>query len=255
MGIFGKLFNRNSGQKNDNGNIDSLSIIALSKALYPILPRSDYIEETSPLFSIFKMRCEQSTDPIDFSREFLVEVEQFLKNHTEFDFPYYWLGSHYLVSGQHKKAEAVIYKGINSAEDRSLLATLMGNLRLQQSNPIAIGWAMQACLLASIEFAPYKLCSVVAKSAGNESLYWRLRNAGDVISTAYSPTDEREMQKLVEKSSMVEIQQALLNFEDGMDNYLPLDNDIPKEKPDRDVFLSIEREYIQNACNKLFRQV
>ena len=254
MGIFGKLFKNNFGHEDKDDYFQSLSIVDLSKPIFSILPRLDYIEETSPLYPLFKMRCEQSANPLNYSKEFLKKAESFIQNHPEFDFLYYWLATHQIVSGQYKKADAVLNRGINNAEDRSLLATQMGDLKLRQSDPIAIGWSIQACLLATIEFAPYKSCSVVAKSTSNESLYWRLRNAGDVISTLYSPTDEGEMQELVGKTSMDDLQEALAIFEEGMDKYLPMDSDIPKEKSARDIFLSIEREYIQNACDKLFRK-
>ena len=233
-----------------------LSLLDLGKPLFPIVAYTDLEreKENSPLSPLLKMRASPTFDSRKPSQEFLNEAERLIRHYPQFDIPYYWLASYYIVLGQYAKAEALLQYGMNNVSNRSLLATVTGTLELRQSRPIAIGWFMQACLLATIEFMPYRLCAVVAEAVGNEAFYWRLRNAAEIMSTKYSPSDENEITNLVGLADKEELLQALKIFESNMQDFLPGDSDIPKEKKKREVFLSIKQDYLRKARAQLLRK-
>lgn len=233
-----------------------LSLLDLSKPLFPIVAYADLErgKENSPLSPLLKMRASPTFDSRNPSQEFLNEAERLIRHYPQFDIPYYWLASYYILLGQYAKAEALLQYGMDNVSNRSLLATVMGTLELRQSRPVAIGWFMQACLLATIEFMPYRLCAVVAEAVGDEVLYWRLRNAAEIMSTKYSPSDENEIRNLVGLADKDELLQALRIFESNIRDFLPGDSDIPKQKQKRDVFLAIKQDYLRKARLQLLRK-
>lgn len=236
-------------------NVDNLSIFDLSEPLFPVVPTPFYLEEDSPLNPIYDMRGGAGIDLHNPSREYLVKIEELIKEYPHHNLPYYWLAEPYIVQSQYKKAAEIIKEGFLKVANRSLLAFTMGTINLRQSNPIAIGWYMQSCLLATNEFIPYILCAVVAQIIGDDRLYWRLLNAGDVIEIGKRvPADEEKIKILTRQANNEELSQALKRFESNMNGFLPKDTDIPKDSMSRDVFLWKEvNDYVVDTRLKLLR--
>jgi len=224
--ILGKKKNEGIMKKVD---VENISIIDLCAPLFQVVPTPFYLEEDSPLKHIWDMRMNIDFDYQNPSPKYKAVLEKLIKKYSHEEKLYYWLAEPYIERGQYKKAMDIIKDGFSKVDNRCLLANTMGNIYLLQSNPIAIGWYMQSCLLATIQFLTYKYCAVVAKEIGNENLYWRLRNAGDVIDTKFSPDNEEKIRILTHLANKGELTRALKIFETNMDEFLPKAEDIPKD--------------------------
>ena len=110
-----------------------------------------------------------------------------------------------------------------------MLCLLMGNVRLAERDPIAVGWYMQACLLASPDWVPYLMASYAAEALGVPRLARRCLNACDVINRHMPrlPESEKIIPDLLEKADRSAFRLAMRNFETAMDPYLPAPDALP----------------------------
>ena len=158
-----------------------------------------------------------------------------------------------MVKEQYDEAMTILCEGFNKADYRGNLAYFIGVTYLLQHKVQSIGWHMQACLLASTTSFAYKNLAMAAQEIGMERLYWRLKNAGDVIDTKHIPMYEEEMRLVtrVANKDKLQIKEEFKNFENEMNLYLPGEDDIPKDVEKRENYLLIEQSYLIRANMKL----
>jgi hypothetical protein len=135
------------------------------------------------------------------------------------------------------EAADLIQRGLESCNRKDRLCELMGNIRLNERNPVGIGWCMQACVLASPSWVPYLLVSYAAQALGLEKLAWRSLNACDVVDTGMKRIDrlEADIRVLAGGAARSELLAAMKNFETVMDPYLPSPDALPHDQHSRSV--------------------
>lgn len=138
--------------------------------------------------------------------------------------------AHTLMSSRRfPEAAAIISDGLCRCHRKDMLCLLMGNVKLAERDPIAVGWYMQACLLASPDWVPYLMTSYAAEALGIPRLARRCLNACDVINRrmARLPESEKIIPDLLEKADRSAFRLAMRNFETAMDPYLPASDALP----------------------------
>lgn len=154
----------------------------------------------------------------------------------------------YSLMSSHRftEAAALISDGLIRCQRKDKLCLLMGNTRLAERDPIAVGWYMQACLLASPEWVPYLMVSYAAEALDLPRLARRCLNACDVIDYHMKrlPGSARILLDLLEKADQSAFRLAMRNFETVMDAYLPAWDALPAPaESDRQIAL------FQNVMN------
>jgi hypothetical protein len=137
----------------------------------------------------------------------------------------------YSLMSSHRfpEAAALISDGLLRCHRKDKLCLLMGNIRLAERDPIAVGWYMQACLLASPEWVPYLMASYAAEALDLPRLARRCLNACDVIDYHMKrlPDSARIIPDLLERADQSAFRLAMRNFETAMDPYLPASDALP----------------------------
>ncbi len=241
----------------DETGFDNLSIMDLGEPLFPVV-QTDFgdVNPEDAHYSIALMRSQGKVDFQNPSNEYLKQVKKLIKKHPDLYSPYWWLAEYFTVNNRFTDAIEILNSGLSNARIKSFIAFAIGWVNLKQSDPIAIGWYMQSCVLATEQVLPYLLISTVALEVGNENLYWRLFNAKDIVMTGMkrSPNDEAKIKELVLRTDKNELSLALDRFETHMDDYLPHENDIPKLLDSRSIFLGAKwDDYVETARRKLLR--
>ncbi len=236
---------------------DKLTLIDLCEPLFSFV-QTDFgdVKPEDAHYSLALMRSQGKIDFYNPTNEYLKQVKKLIKQHPDLYSPYWWLAEYYTVKNRFTDAIEIISNGLSRASIKSFLAFAMGWINLKRSNPIAIGWYMQSCLLATEQVLPYLLTAIAASEVGNEKLYWRLFNAKDVVMNGMkrSPNDEEKIKELILKIDKKELSLALDRFETNLDYYLPKENDIPKSLDSRSIFLNKEWDnYVDKARIKLLR--
>ena len=262
MRFVNRIFGKNKkikkiGEKENIKKYYEHTLLDLSEPLFPIVP-TDFgeVKPEDAHYSIALMRSQGEIDFYNPSIEYLNQVKELIKEHSDLYSPYWWLAEYYTIKNRYNDAIEIINAGLLNAGIKSFLAFAMGWINLKQSNPIAIGWYMQSCLLATEQVLPYLLTGIVAYEVGNENLYWRLFNAKDIVMVGMkrSPNDEAKIKELILKTNKEELSLALNRFEKNMDNYLPNEEDISKSPDSRSIFLNKEWDnYVEKARKKLLR--
>ena len=143
-----------------------------------------------------------------------------------------------IQNGSLVEATDITQDGLQTCERKDRLCEVMGDICLDQKKPDAIGWYMQACLIASPSWEPYLLVSYAARSLGLDEMAWRCLNACDSIrSGPRIPQLEVAIQGLVMYSDRSQLRIAMQNFEKAMDSYLPLADEFPQNQMERSIFL------------------
>ena len=140
---------------------------------------------------------------------------------------------------QWKEATDAVQRGLQSCTRKDRLCELMANIRMNERNSVAIGWYMQACVLASPSWVPYLLVAYAAGPVGMEKLAWRCLNACDVIDTGMKRIDalETDIRTIAAAANQSELLAAMKSFEVAMDPYLPPPDAIPHDQESRAVAL------------------
>lgn len=135
------------------------------------------------------------------------------------------------------EARRITKDGLQTLNRKDRLCELLANIYLNEKNPLAIGWYMQACVLGSPSWVPYLLVSYAARSVGLNELAWRCLNACDVIDEKRIDRLEADIARIVENADRSELLATMKNFEKTMDTYLPLSNELPHDQEERGLFL------------------
>jgi hypothetical protein len=138
--------------------------------------------------------------------------------------------AHTLMSSRRfLEAATIIYDGLHRCHRKDMLCLLMGNVRLAEREPIAVGWYMQACVLGSPDWVPYLMASYAAEALELPQLARRCLNACDVVSGHMPrlPESERIIPDLLEKADRPAFHQVMRNFETSMNPYLPASDALP----------------------------
>lgn len=148
--------------------------------------------------------------------------------------------AHSLMSNRRwSEAMDLIQRSLQSCKRKDRLCELMANIKLNEGNPIAIGWDMQACALASPSWVPYLFVSYAARAIGFEKLAWRCLNACDVLDIGMKRIDraEAEIRAVARAADRSELLAAMKSFEAVMSAYLPLPDALPHDEYARSVDL------------------
>ena len=233
----------------------SLSYMDLCNPLFPVVPNySDMIDSDSPFYEIALLRAQGKVDFNNPSMEYRNKIDKLIEKYPDEYLPYSWLAYDYAYKKEYDSALEVTISGLSKSKNKSCLAFILGDILKIKSNPAAIGWYLQSCLLANDDVTPYLFCAIISQQIGNDALYWRLLNAADVIDNSMKRSQEGEnMRNLVRKSDMKELSLAFKKFETNMNDFLPDEHEIPKSSSERSVFLSVELDYCEVARKQLLR--
>jgi hypothetical protein len=143
----------------------------------------------------------------------------------------------FMQNGEWEEAKITAQGGLQSCMRKDRMCELMGDICLEKNNPAAIGWYMQACLIASPSWEPYLLVAYAARALGLDEMAWRCLNACDVIRGARIPQLETAITGLVRSSDRSQLLIAMQGFERVMDSYLPSADELPHDQMERGIFL------------------
>lgn len=148
-----------------------------------------------------------------------------------------------IAEGNHgnnyKRALEILQKGLSICLRKDQLCALVANIYSNQEDIRGLGWYMQSCLTGSPDWPPYLIMSYAAGALGIDNLRYRCLFACDVLDTNMPRLDSfettvRRMLTKVEKKTAIN---ALRNFEEHMDSYLPRADELPKDHNEREVAL------------------
>jgi hypothetical protein len=140
--------------------------------------------------------------------------------------------------GGSEEAASIAQDGLQTCMRKDRLCEVMGDICLDKKNPAAIGWYMQACLIASPSWEPYLLVSYAARALGLDDMAWRCLNACDVIRAGPRiPELETAIADLVRNSDRSQLLIAMQDFKRAMDSYLPSVDELPHGQMEREIFL------------------
>jgi hypothetical protein len=143
-----------------------------------------------------------------------------------------------MQEGKWTEATSIAQGGLQTCARKDRLCEVVGDICLDKNNPDAIGWYMQACLIASPSWEPYLLVSYAARALGLDNLAWCCLNACDVIKSAPRiPQLERAIAALVSNSDRPQLLMSMQEFERAMDSYLPSSDELPHDPMARSIFL------------------
>ncbi|MDD5542356.1 MAG: hypothetical protein PHX83_04210 [Acidobacteriia bacterium] len=173
MGFFGQLF----GSKSNDASHD----IGKTWPVPDAANEEEYVQAcTRPAFTEQKEERTFRSDP-SFQRVLdplnsqnypaaIKAAEGLLSNFADFDLPYKWLASAYRSTGQLRRSQEVLGRGLAQAKRKSLLLTDMGETEWRLgSAPRALYFWCQAAhglLTNPIDYNAYLLLSYVAKGCG-----------------------------------------------------------------------------------------
>jgi tetratricopeptide (TPR) repeat protein len=232
-------------------DISDLTLDQLCAPLLRNLEIKHVVTEESPIFNVTIKHNDRSFDVSD--QQYQSELRKLITEYPNISQTYFYLARPYVVSGQYDVALGILFEGVERAGDKGDLAYYIGVNYLLQHEIQSVGWHMQACLLATtIPFA-YKNLAEVALATGMEILYWRLRNAGDVIDKTHIPGYEEAIRQAAEASpqTKTKIGELLKIFEEEMNAYLPSHRDVPTDANAREHFLLDEQHYLLEANVRL----
>lgn len=214
-----------------------LTLLDLASPLFDVVPlkeRTQMLAPDSPLYaaSVAREEWHKTHGP---AHEYRGVLQQAVKSCPNEDVPYLWLGELEMLLSRYGEAATCLIEGLAKARDRSGLSFMLGSVYLRQMKPVAIGWFMQACLLATLEFIAYLFSADVALAASNKRLYLRLLNAADAMQPGARIPDGATIANLAHQLDRAQLSSALGKFEANMDSYLPASDTFPTDPSARDI--------------------
>jgi len=150
-----------------------------------------------------------------------------------FDLPvvYVWNAYFWAWLGSYDSAYISISAGLMRCADKAELCYEMGKLQSEQNRISALGWRMQACMLAYDTPHPYLDLAIAAAETGLTDLELRLLNLCDAYWVMLRlPTDaEAQIRELVRKD-IERAKESLKNFGRYMTPFLPAANLLPSPR-------------------------